>query len=104
MDIKNVKSSELLPSRVERNASTGTQPEPSGRTPVASARTDTGDQLTLTESAQRLLDAARSAGDASPVDQARVDAVRASIADGSYVIDPERIAAGLLKMDQDLGE
>ncbi len=103
MDIKNVKPSDLLPSRVDRNATTGPQPA-STRAPAAGGRTETGDQLTLTDSAQRLLEATRSAGDASPVDQARVDAIRSSIADGSYVIDPERIAAGLLKMEQDLGE
>ncbi|TVS09784.1 MAG: hypothetical protein EA417_19775, partial [Gammaproteobacteria bacterium] len=67
MDVKNVKSSDLLPSRVDRNASAGAQPADSARTAGTGVRPDTGDQLTLTDSAQRLLDAARSAGDASPV-------------------------------------
>lgn len=104
MDIKNVKPSDLLPGRPERSANPGAQSDANARPQATSGRANTGDQITLTESAQRLLVAAREAADASQVDQERVNAIRLSIAEGSYVIDPERIAAGLLKMDQDLGE
>jgi flagellar biosynthesis anti-sigma factor FlgM len=42
--------------------------------------------------------------DLPSVDQARVDAVRSSLDDGSYVVHPERIAHNLLKMEQGLGQ
>ena len=104
MDIKHISSntsSELRTERTDKSAAAG---EGKAANSAGATRQNTGDQLTLTDSAQRLLDAARTAQDAPAVDRARVDAIRASIADGSYVIDPERIAAGLLRAEQDLGD
>jgi negative regulator of flagellin synthesis FlgM len=42
----------------------------------------------------------RLAGEGPPVDAARVAQLRAAIADGSYGIDPERIAAAMLASEQ----
>lgn len=102
MDIKNLNSTDPRPNRTDRpNEGPGSAAANRGGAP---ARPQTPDQVTLTESAQRLLEASRSAGDAGAVDQARVAAIRQSLADGSYVIDPERIAAGLLRMERELGD
>jgi negative regulator of flagellin synthesis FlgM len=60
---------------------------------------NTADQLTLTDVGQFL---AHSAGEPAPVDRERVDAIRDALADGSYVIDPERVAAKLLRLDREL--
>ena len=38
------------------------------------------------------------------VDEARVQAVRESLASGTYRIDPEAIASAMLRMDAQLGE
>jgi negative regulator of flagellin synthesis FlgM len=37
------------------------------------------------------------------IDQGRVDAVSRAIAAGSYRVDPERIASGLMQSERDLG-
>ena len=59
----------------------------------------TADQLTLTEVGQYL---AHSAGEPAPVDRERVDAIREALADGSFEIDSERVAAKLLRLDREL--
>ncbi len=103
MDIKNLNNTDPRPNRTDRGPAEAPGSAASSKG-GASARPQTPDQVTLTESAQRLLEASRSASDAGAVDQARVQAIRQSLADGSYVIDPERIAAGLLRMEQELGD
>lgn len=45
-----------------------------------------------------LASAAREASSA-PVDQARVAQLRAAIADGSYAVDPEKIASKMVELD-----
>jgi len=58
----------------------------------------------ITDSATRLAALEQAVRDLPSVDQARVNAVRSSLADGSYVVQPERIADNLLKMEQSLGQ
>ncbi|MEM6638633.1 MAG: flagellar biosynthesis anti-sigma factor FlgM [Pseudomonadota bacterium] len=60
------------------------------------------DTVDVTASARELasLESAIRAADAS--DTARVDAVRTRVEDGSYQVDPERVADSLLNMDQAL--
>lgn len=61
-----------------------------------------GDRVRLTDSAQALTAAARS-GDGSPVNASRVAQLRAAVADGSYRINPDRIADALFRMEQGFG-
>jgi negative regulator of flagellin synthesis FlgM len=63
---------------------------------------DSADQLTLTPLMRRLIDAAHASGQGAPVDRARVEAIRDQIAQGSYEIDPERIAAALLRTEREM--
>jgi len=66
------------------------------------ARSGGGDTLRLSHEA-RLHTAARStAMQADDMRQERVDALKAQVADGSYQIDNEKIAAKLLQEDVDL--
>lgn len=46
-----------------------------------------------------VVDTPRSIADAAPVDVAKVARLRRLIASGTYVIDPERIAAAMLATD-----
>jgi len=63
----------------------------------------TGD-VHITDTASRLAALEQALRDLPSVDQARVNAVRSSLQDGSYVVQPERIADNLLKMEQSLGQ
>ncbi|KRE90891.1 flagellar biosynthesis anti-sigma factor FlgM [Frateuria sp. Soil773] len=64
------------------------------------ARND--DRVKLTDSARALQDAART-GDAAAIDAKRVEKIRAALADGSYRIDPARIADRMLALDAQIG-
>lgn len=68
----------------------------------AGANSKVGDEVKLTDSARALQAAARPA-DGAAVDQKRVDQVRQALADGSYTINPARIAEQMLALDQQLG-
>lgn len=60
------------------------------------------DQVKLTDSAQVLQQASR-VDNHSAVDSKRVDQVRNSLANGSYQVNPGRVADRMLDMDQQLG-
>jgi negative regulator of flagellin synthesis FlgM len=51
------------------------------------------------ETAIRQSDAAVIAGEGAPIDQAKVDSIRAAIADGSYLIDPQKLAQKMIALD-----
>jgi negative regulator of flagellin synthesis FlgM len=93
------------------------QLSPSGSSPTSTPAATTGDaagsaatssvdrsddQVRLTGSAQALTAAARS-GDGSPVSAAKVGRLRQAIADGSYQVNPSRIADSLINLDQQMG-
>ena len=61
-----------------------------------------GDQVTLTEAARRLSELTQTVTAQPVVDRTRVDEIRAAIADGSYRVDPEQIAARLLQTEREL--
>lgn len=84
------------------NAGSGT-PAAAGAiagTPSASGKAD--DQVQLTDSALALQQAAR-ASDGAVVDQKKVEQIRQALADGSYQINPARIAERMLSLEQQLG-
>ena len=51
------------------------------------------------ETAIRQSDAAVLASEGAPIDQAKVDHIRAAIADGSYLIDPQQLAQKMIALD-----
>ncbi len=68
------------------------------KTQAAAGSEAQGDKVTLTGAAQRLLDMARET-EGAPVDQAKVEALRQALADGTYQVDPAKIAQALWRMD-----
>jgi negative regulator of flagellin synthesis FlgM len=60
------------------------------------------DQVSLTDSAQAL-QASEGSRNSAPVDSQRVERLRQSIAEGSYRIDVDRIAAKLIELDGHVG-
>lgn len=61
-----------------------------------------GDSLSLTSDALLMQQAANAAGDASGIDPARVAGVSAELASGNYRIDPQAIAARMMKSEWEL--
>lgn len=66
------------------------------------ARAAGGDQVTLTDTARRLSELTQTVTAQPVVDRTRVDEIRAAIADGSYRVNPEQIAAKLLQAEKEL--
>lgn len=61
-----------------------------------------GDSLSLTTDAQLLQLTANAANEASGIDPARVASVSAELANGSYKVDPQAIAAKMMKSDWEI--
>lgn len=60
------------------------------------------DTVAVTTNARQLASLEAAIAAAPVEDTARIDAVRQQIADGSYEVDPQRVADRLLSMDQSL--
>lgn len=69
------------------------------------AATSAADSVRLTGEAESLQALERELGSVpAGIDLARVNALRNSIADGSYQVDPQRIATRMLELDRDLSK
>lgn len=62
-----------------------------------------GDTVELTGTSQKLAGLSKALASQPVVDQAKVEAVRQSLADGSYQIDAEKIAERLVALDRQMG-
>jgi len=97
MNIKDVTG--LHPTRpidASRRDAGASKKQDSGKTGSSSGASD---QLTLTSVGQALAGAAE---DSAPVDRERVEAIRNALANGTYEIDSDRLAAKLLRLERDL--
>jgi negative regulator of flagellin synthesis FlgM len=63
-----------------------------------------GDQVSLTTAAQQLRDLEQNVAAQPVVDADRVAAVKDALTNGSYAIDPERIAGKLMSLEKALGD
>jgi negative regulator of flagellin synthesis FlgM len=80
----------------------GAIPVPARKEPAARATASAGDSVELTDAA-RLMQRVETLLAAAPVtSRERVDAVRQAIASGAYAIDPQRIAAQVVRLERDL--
>lgn len=67
-----------------------------------SGRVAEGESVTITQTASELMRLEASLRDAPGVDQARVDAIRRAIEEGSYTVDPEQIVDNLLRREDEM--
>lgn len=85
---------------------TRTSAAPAGKSDGKPARIETptsrGDSLSLTRDAQLLQLAANAANESSGIDPVRVATVSAELANGSYKIDSQAIAARMMKSEWEL--
>ncbi|QIZ77256.1 flagellar biosynthesis anti-sigma factor FlgM [Ferrimonas lipolytica] len=76
---------------------------PKAQSPVEAApKTTNGDEVVLTDQAQQLKKAEASMDAASGIDMDKVTSVKAAIANGSYHVDPEKLAANISKFESEL--
>lgn len=61
-----------------------------------------GDTVTFTNTAAEMLKLEESLSNVPDIDNSRVEAIKASISEGSYQIDPEKIVSNLLNIEKDL--
>ncbi|MDH5632686.1 MAG: flagellar biosynthesis anti-sigma factor FlgM [Gammaproteobacteria bacterium] len=83
-------------------AANASKVQPAQREPADSAETgrpSTADTLSLTEAASQLQRLAKQAEATPVVDTQKVESIRQAIADGSYDINPARIAERLLSLE-----
>ena len=67
--------------------------------PSAGARAD---EISLTDSAQLMVRLEKALEELPVIDRERVESVKQAIADGSYAVDAERVAAEVLRMELDI--
>jgi negative regulator of flagellin synthesis FlgM len=58
------------------------------------------DTVEVTGYARQMASLEAAIASASGIDEARVDAIRAQVANGTYAVQPQQVADGLLRMDQ----
>lgn len=89
----------------------GGPPRLDGSKPAAPARPDrsesatppaAADAVSLTDSAQLLVRLEKAIEDVPVIDRERVETIKAAIADGSYAVNAERVAAEVLRMESAL--
>ena len=71
-------------------------------TPGQSASDISGDTVTFTNTAAEMLKLEESLANIPDIDNSRVAAIKASIADGNYQVNPEKIVDGLLNFEKGL--
>ena len=63
----------------------------------------TSDQVSLTDNARQIGQIVEAASAQADIDAEKVNAIRAELESGTYRIDAERIADGMLGVEEDLG-
>ena len=97
MDINHINNHKTTPVRVdERTAAQRTHAD------VTEARAQQTDSVELSPGATRLDRLGSQIRQADEVDHAHVAAIKEAIAEGRYHVDPERLAAKILELENDL--
>lgn len=66
------------------------------------SKATSSDSVTFTTTASEMLKLEESLANIPDIDNSRVDAIKASIAEGKYQIDPDKIVNNLLSIEKDL--
>ena len=98
MDIKPTSQAPDI-ARIDTSAARA-QPQGTTQAPLPAQRPVGGDPVELTDGARQLHDLQAAVAATPVVDSNRVAALREAIANGTYVIDAQRIADGLLAQDR----
>lgn len=92
----------ILPQPATTQGGTAASGAPGHAGESAGVAAKAGDRVELTDSARALQEAAKTT-DGAAIDTQRVEKIRQALADGSYKVDPARIADRMLSLDAQLG-
>jgi negative regulator of flagellin synthesis FlgM len=101
-EINTIKTTGQLGLNTNRNVNTP-QNSDSDKAPEVSAKTTRVDTVSLTDTAIQLQALKETLADAPVVDNDRVSAIKAAIAEGAYKVDPAEIANNMINFEQQLG-
>lgn len=99
MNVKPTRSGVSQGSQQAGQVSGGSTSESKGKHNVAAA---SGDTVSLTHTAAELLKLEENLANIPDIDNGLVVSIQASIAQGNYKVDPEKIAERLMTIDKDL--
>jgi negative regulator of flagellin synthesis FlgM len=99
MDIKNLTQTQPRTTGEGRSVAENSAVR-SGGSPGGKESGSGGDRVTLSETATRLSDLTRTVSEQPVVDSNRVEQIRQAIQNGSYQVDPQRIADRLTAMEK----
>ena len=102
IDMTNVSKSGDSSGRLGRAEGTAPAGGVSARGSSAGERASPTDAVSLSESAAEIAALEGQLKSLSGVDQARVDSIRQSIANGSYAVDTDKVISGLLSAEKAL--
>lgn len=97
MDINNIGSNQIRERAVRESGSESAKPTQSG-----SDESGTRVEVDLSGDASRLTRLEAEVRDLPEVDESRVEAIRAQIAEGRYHVDPERLAERFISLEREL--
>jgi negative regulator of flagellin synthesis FlgM len=76
--------------------------EVAGATTAAGSASSGGGNVSITDAATRLSSLEKALREAPAIDEARVAQLRSAIEQGTYTVQPEKVATGLLQMEHAL--
>jgi len=100
IDMNNVSKSGDSSGRLGRTEGTASSGGASAKGASSGERASPVDAVSLSESAAEIAALEGQLKALSGVDQARVDSIRQSIADGSYEVDTDKVMSGLLSAEK----
>lgn len=101
-EINTIKTTSQLGLNTNRNTNTPANVA-SDKTQDVSVKSTRVDTVSLTDTATQLQSLQKTLADAPVVDNDRVSALKAAIAEGSYNVDPAELANNMINFEQQLG-
>lgn len=100
MDINNIlRDAGVIPSKIQTQNEGQANRKTEGSESFSAPLSAPTEKVTLTETTTRLQQVAQQAAKQPKVNSARVEQIRAALADGGYKVNPERIAARLMAFE-----
>jgi negative regulator of flagellin synthesis FlgM len=100
-EINTIKTPSQLGLNTNRNINTSAN-SGNDKTQNVSGKSSAVDTLSLTDTATQLRSLQKTLADAPAVDNDRVSAIKAAIAEGSYKVDPSELANNMVNFEQKL--